>query len=441
MKATNPGPNHAGSRSEPGRRKRKHEHDASRSSRRDSSRSGKRRRTSGGDGTRRWVCSPRDASIYKSKFTIVSYNILGVKNVSNHSDLYHRVSPENLKWDHRKRRIRKELNRYNPSIICFQEVDRFDDLTDLLRKDGYVGVHKARTGDASDGCAIFWKEEQFALLHQEDIEYRKYGLRDNVAQLCMLKTCHNYSTVSTSKDANSEVAEFTPSQTLLVGNIHVLFNPNRGDVKLGQIRLLLDKAFTMSQQWGNSPVVICGDFNSTPQSAVHHFLSSPELDILLYDRKKISGQIELPAGQVPFSTQSIASRSRFGMPKLLKYRWSQEEIHLAGGSRECTCLKNPLKLLSAYQGVPGHQNTRDCSGEPLATSYHSKFMGTVDYIWHSAALVPLRVVETLPIKCLKSLGGLPSEKWGSDHLSLVCELAFIDDANHANSPLCSKISA
>ena len=72
----------------------------------------------------------------------------------------------------------------------------------------------------------------------------------------------------------------------------------------------------------------------------------------------------------------------------------------------------------------------------MATSYHSKFSGTVDYIWyfiqvikvhillfpfkylwllkplggrHTGDLVPVRVLETLPIDILKQTGGLPNK--------------------------------
>lgn len=36
--------------------------------------------------------------------------------------------------------------------------------------------------------------------------------------------------------------------------------------------------------------------------------------------------------------------------------------------------------------LQGSGRTRDSSGEPLATSYHSMFMGTVDYIWYEKQL-------------------------------------------------------
>ncbi|KAG1334800.1 putative Carbon catabolite repressor protein 4 [Cocos nucifera] len=265
----------------------------------------KRRRTGGGRGrdvygSRRWVSSPRDLSSFRDRFIIVSYNILGVENASKHPDLYDRIDPQHLNWDTRKKQIHKELTCYNPSILCFQEVDRFNDLAYLLQKDGFVGVYK--------------------------------------------------------------------------------------------IRVLLERANKLSQEYGNTPVVISekklytGNLSSChadksyayllmTQSAIHQFFTSSEIDILAYDRKKISGQMEFPVMN------------------------------------------------------QGHDNTRDDNGEPLATSCHSKFMGTVDYIWHSSALVPVAVVETLPINVLKRLGGLPSEKWGSDHLALVCKFAFVDDAN------------
>ncbi|XP_019705114.2 carbon catabolite repressor protein 4 homolog 5 isoform X2 [Elaeis guineensis] len=414
-------------------------------SREDPPRRAKRRRTGRGRGrdvygSRQWVFSPRDLSAFR--------------------DLYDRIDPQHLNWDTRKKQIHKELTCYNPSILCFQEVDRFNDLAYLLQKDGFVGVYKGRTGEASDGCAIFWKEEEFTLLHQEDIEFRKFGLRDNVAQLCLFKVSHNNSNMSKNKDASCQIAEPRSCRTLLVVNIHVLFNPNRGDIKLGQIRVLLERANKLSQEYGKTPVVISGDLNSMPQSAIYQFFTSSEIDILAYDRKKISGQIEFPLRQMPVIAQNDALRTPKCISYGMKYKWSEEEIRLAAGSRGYTHLQNPLKLCSAYQGIPGHDNTRDDNGEPLATSYHSKFMGTVDYIWHSSALVPVAVVETLPINVLKRLGGLPSEcydpaekghrrarvivlnalrglmlgffidmRWGSDHLALVCKFAFVDDAN------------
>ncbi|GKV39422.1 hypothetical protein SLEP1_g47187 [Rubroshorea leprosula] len=377
------------------------------------------------ESSRKWVFSSRDCSNYKDKVIIVSYNILGVENAAKHPDLYVNVPPKFLKWQRRKNLIRNEINGYNASILCFQEVDRFDDLDDLLQKDGFKGVYKARTGEACDGCALFWKDEIFTLLHEENIEFQRFGLRDNVAQLCVLKMNQNQ---IQSKSTQESETKSTKNRSLLVGNIHVLFNPNRGDIKLGQIRLFLEKAHKLSQEWGGIPVILAGDLNSIPQSAMYQFLESSGLNIQFHDRRRISGQLEYESQGKGFKFQNknmARCTASVSVSRTVRYSWSEEELMLATGSKRVTHLQHKLKLDSAYLRVPGSHGTRDSYGEPLATSYHSKFMGTVDYIWHTQGLVPVRVLDTLSIKALR-YSGLPSERWGSDHLALVCELAFAD---------------
>ncbi|KAG5618995.1 hypothetical protein H5410_018819 [Solanum commersonii] len=107
-------------------------------------------------------------------------------------------------------------------------------------------------------------------------------------------------------------------------------------------------------------------------------------------------------------------------------RWSDEEINVAIGTPKSHIAMHPLKLNSSYAMVKGPLTTRDNSGEPLATSYHSKFLGTVDYLWYSDGLAPTKVLDTLQINVLKKTGGLPYKKLDSDHLALVSEFAFLE---------------
>ncbi|KAH1241203.1 Carbon catabolite repressor protein 4 5 [Glycine max] len=156
------------------------------------------------------------------------------------------------------------------------EVDHFNDLDDLFQNSGFKGVYKAHTGEALNGCAVFWKDNLFKLLHQEDIEFQRFGMRNNVAQLCVFEANHE----KKESDACNltSIAPSTGKRRFVVGNIHVLFNPNCGDIKLGQVRLLLDKAYKLSQEWGNIPVIIAGDLNSVPQvCAIYKFLSSSKV--------------------------------------------------------------------------------------------------------------------------------------------------------------------
>ncbi|KAI5382940.1 Carbon catabolite repressor protein 4 3, variant 2 [Lathyrus oleraceus] len=212
------------------------------------------------------------------------------------------------------------------------------------------------------------------------------------------------------------------SRRLLVGNIHVLYNPNRGEVKLGQIRFLASKAQILSQKWGNAPVILAGDFNSTPQSGIYKFLSSSELNIKLYDRNELSGQKHCRPAHV-LDREKEAVGSFISQDGLLNC-WTDEEINTATGDSERHLAVHPLKLNSSYATVKGSASTRGFNGEPLATSYHSKFIGTVDYLWYSDGIVPTRVLDTVSISDLRRAGGLPCKKVGSDHLALLSEFSF-----------------
>ncbi|XP_019098223.1 PREDICTED: carbon catabolite repressor protein 4 homolog 6-like [Camelina sativa] len=70
----------------------------------------------------------------------------------------------------------------------------------------------------------------------------------------------------------------------------MLFNPKRGDFKLGQVRTPLDKAQTVSKLWDDAPVVLCGDFNCTLKSHLYNFISDWKLDLSGLARDKASGQ-------------------------------------------------------------------------------------------------------------------------------------------------------
>ncbi|XP_042965260.1 carbon catabolite repressor protein 4 homolog 3 isoform X2 [Carya illinoinensis] len=352
----------------------------------------------GVDNVRDWVEADQPLAS-PDRLTIVSYNILGDRNALKHKDLYSNVPPFYMNWERRKKVICKELMGWNPDIICLQR----------------------RTGDAADGCAMFWKADEFRLLEGQSIEFKEFGLRDNVAQLSVFEM---------RKDE---------SRRLLVGNIHVLYNPSRGDVKLGQIRFLLLRAQILSAKWGDAPLVLAGDFNSTPQSAIYKFLSSSKLNILFYDRRDLSGQKSCHPAQVLGLKKEVSSPFII-MNGLLENCWTDREVEVATGDAGCHVLVHPLKLSSSYAAVKGSRKTRGSNGEPLATSYHSKFLGTVDYLWYSDGLVPTKVLDIIPFDTLHSTGSLPCKNIGSDHLALVSEFAFTSRTEEGNNTTTAAFS-
>ncbi|KAM2487622.1 hypothetical protein ACFX1W_039525 [Malus domestica] len=373
------------------------------------------------DVVRHWIQAENQQMASRDRFSVASYNILGDRNAFWHRDMYRNVPSKYLKWDHRRRVICDELAGWNPDIMCLQEVDKYFELSEILAKVGYVGSYKRRTGGSVDGCAIFWKPDNFRLLEEENIEFKGYGLGDNVAQLSVFET---------------QKAE---SRNVVIGNIHVLYNPTRGEAKLGQIRFLISRAKILSERWGNAPVVLCGDFNITPKSAIYKFLSKSELNIMLYDRRELSGQRDCHPAKVLGAKQEISSPLTM-IDGLLKHCWTDEEIRVATGDADSHLVVHPMKLNSSYATVQGSTRTRDPNGEPAATTYHSKFLGTVDYLWYSDGLVPTRVIDTVPVDVLQKIGSLPCKKVGSDHLALVTEFAFKPGTNEDNKETAASSS-
>lgn len=222
------------------------------------------------------------------------------------------------------------------------------------------------------------------------------------------------------------------SRKVVVGNIHVLYRPSRGEVKVAQIRLLSSRAQTLSEKWGNAPIVLAGDYNSTPQSAIYKFLSASKLNIVIHERRDLSGQRDCHPAQVLGVKRGRGTRLDL-MDRVLKYSWTDEEVRVATGISECQVATHPLKLKSAYATLKASSRTRGSNGEPLATSYHLKFLGTVDYLWYTDGLAPTRVLDTVPIDILQKTCGLPCKKLGSDHLALVSEFAFVEGSKESNT--------
>ncbi|KAL5221808.1 hypothetical protein ABZP36_026521 [Zizania latifolia] len=224
---------------------------------------------------------PRQAE----RFKVLSYNILADYLAQEHQFLYERIPSFIMDWNWRKDKLLFEFGLWSPDILCLQEVDKFTDLEQEMATRGYNSMWKMRTGNASDGCAIFWRTARFQLRYKEEIEFNNLGLRDNVAQLCVLE-----SVVPGNVQTESSSTHPQQAKQIVVCNTHVLYNPKRGDIKLGQVRTLLDRVYMISKMWNGAPVIICGDFNSTPKSPLYNFILEQKLNLSGLAKSTISGQ-------------------------------------------------------------------------------------------------------------------------------------------------------
>ncbi|KAF8115869.1 hypothetical protein N665_0025s0312 [Sinapis alba] len=591
---------------------------------------------------REWEYAKTAPSPGSEKFVVLSYNILADYLANDHwGNLYFHIPRNMLSWGWRKNRIVFELGLWSADIMCLQEVDKFQDLEEELKHRGYSGIWKMRTGNAVDGCAIFWRSNRFKLVHEESIQFNQLSLRDNVAQICVFETLLN----SHAKENEASPSE-SCSRRVVICNIHVLYNPKRGDFKLGQVRTLLEKAHAVSKLWDGAPVVLCGDFNCTPKSHLYNFISEGKLDLSGLARNKVSGQesaeirpprpeifttrfqpanklpqvqvqpqdsianarmennSNMDAGKAPsirntselscgdtvlagnkatssservlpggnlasgcnlggqnrkpddagdlsiaeclssvtisdpepphtsndkddsrekLSASSVISATEHSSEEIVSNAqndssslstkvdtsaemklddltleeavvfaqdeesigsqglcedgktflaklhnnnedlsqmgglgdelsrksgseafdygkitynpasWTPMEIAAATGDPERSTVEHALELKSTYSEIEGQANTRDENGEPVVTSYHRCFMGTVDYIWRSEGLQTVRVLAPIPKQAMQWTPGFPTPKWGSDHIALVSELAFCSSKSRPKS--------
>lgn len=130
------------------------------------------------------------------------------------------------------------------------------------------------------------------------------------------------------------------------------------------------------------PIILCGDFNSTPESSIYTLLTS---------------------GRAPTATKSKGSRTSASTPQAIS--------------------TSPGEELPSWQSAYAfHQTTLDGNlGEPPYTTLLPNSTGqVVDYIlWPHAS--PMRLRSLLEIPAMPENAGLPNAIYSSDHFSLMCE--------------------
>ncbi|KOB68753.1 putative carbon catabolite repressor protein [Operophtera brumata] len=191
------------------------------------------------------------------RFKVVSYNVLAQYLLECHPYLYTDCSPTNLKWIVRAPRLYDEIISLEPDILCLQEVQvsHLANFYSKFEKLGYSLIFKQKTGSRQDGCAIYYKRSLFELKDHISVEFYQPDLpilnRDNIGVMVKL-------------------APKGPGPDIVVATTHLLYNPKRTDVRLAQMQVS-----------GHLPVVLTGDFNSLPESAVIKLLDRGHVSFLI----------------------------------------------------------------------------------------------------------------------------------------------------------------
>uniref|UniRef100_A0A1I7YZE5 Endo/exonuclease/phosphatase domain-containing protein n=1 Tax=Steinernema glaseri TaxID=37863 RepID=A0A1I7YZE5_9BILA len=251
---------------------------------------------------RHWVQREMDQNPYChtwNNFTVLSYNILCPSYATENAFGY--CPSWSLDWNYRKSIILKDIIHFEPDIIALQEVEteQFSIyFCPKLDEYGYSGVFaqktRAKTMDIAesnrvDGCALFWRKSKFVYESHKVIEFASLAIKssngnehmlnrvmpkDNVAIACVLQMKGD--NMNPSQHA-PEVA-YTP---MVICNTHMHWDPSFCDVKLIQSMILTkavsdvvkNVAQTFQLTAEEVPLIICGDFNSLPDSAVYEYFT------------------------------------------------------------------------------------------------------------------------------------------------------------------------
>jgi CCR4-NOT transcription complex subunit 6 len=354
--------------------------------------------------------------------TALSYNILCDKYCTQSQ--YGYTPSGALEWAHRREIILGELRERNADIICLQEIDQesFNDyFRGALAHQDYKGVFwpksRARTmaekeAKLVDGCATFYKNSKYILLDKQLIDFANTAInrpdmkgehdifnrvmpRDDIAVITFLE---NRATGS----------------RLIVVNAHVFWNPAFTDVKLVQVAILMEQITKFANKYAKWPA--CTD------KVVYRFTNGDDDG----DKEEVAPQEPGPSQEYSEGSQipmlmcgDFNSMPNSGVYDLITHG-SVSNSHSDLGSRKYgnftrDGISHPFSLKSSYSAV----------GELAFTNYTPNFSGVLDYIWYSTnTLSVVGLLGDVDKEYLQRVPGFPNYHFPSDHLALYAQYAL-----------------
>ncbi|XP_074038290.1 CCR4-NOT transcription complex subunit 6-like twin isoform X2 [Leptinotarsa decemlineata] len=345
-------------------------------------------------------------------FTVMCYNVLCDKYATR--QMYSYCPSWALNWDYRKKGILEEIKHYGADIINLQEVEMeqfYNYFLPELKMDGYHGIYSPKSRAKHmveserkyvDGCAIFYRMSKFTLVKEHLVEFNQLAMasadglehmlnrvmpKDNIGLAALLQTTEG------AWDNSPNDAPFL-NQPILVCTAHIHWDPEFCDVKLIQTMMLSNELKSILERSAqtlrmhnintdpsNIQLVLCGDFNSLPNSGVIEFLAK---------------------GRVSQDHRDF---------KALAYKACLEKVLSCDKPNEFT---HSFKLASAY------------NDEIMPyTNYTFEFKGIIDYIFYAKqTMTPLGLLGPLSQEWLQQnkVIGCPHPHVYSDHFPLLVEL-------------------
>ena len=316
--------------------------------------------------------------------SVLTYNLLSQHHIN--SEVYPYCTPGVLRSAYRRSHLCAELEAYGPfDIGAFQEVAQFDEIwRKEWEKHGKRAVYAAKEG-GRDGICVVYDAEKYHSVHEEVMSFAPLMAAleavPNVAQILVL---HGKA-----------------GPRVIVSNTHLFWRPDFDCLRVLQahrLRRRLEELKSDDLNSSSAVIVMCGDWNSDPKSAVYHLITG-QIDKItrLHWQELINAHSEL-------LSHPLESSQRLFAQVLEDFKkWP------------------PLTSAYSLYRSPADPSLRS---EPPYTSINA-YVDTLDYIFTDFRAVEVGELLMLPAdEIVRGQTALPNEIYSSDHLALMAKFHF-----------------
>lgn len=349
---------------------------------------------------RRWIdVSPKKEK--KNALSVMTFNLLSQHYVWK--KVFGDLAQEYLDWPHyRFPLINETITQFNCDVMCFQELESLVYENQWknnfpLKNYQLLYVRKpnpqywgSKPSEFMDGVGVFVNSERFDILDHVLINYGQY-ITDHLDRFDLTE---DVKTRVIPRNTVGLILKLWDKQTqkqIYVSNTHLYWLPKFNDVKLIQTKILLNE---LSRFIGNDSqeeepyVIMCGDFNSTP-------------DLLVFKLLK-EGEVKLDTAE--------------------EFKGFDYGHKLDGELLDIRIVRSPFNLKAAY----GSLLKEGLADRLEFTSYSKDLVEVLDHIWLSSANLEVnRVLGKVEQKYCAKSAGFPDSQFPSDHIPLVSEISYI----------------
>lgn len=203
---------------------------------------------------------------------VMTYNVLA--QCLARRDLF----PDNgvgLKWKYRAVGLYDEISEYNPDILFLQEVDgiQYEPFwkEKLFKRLGLDSIYSTFSEKKPHGLVIAYRSSIFELEKQTSIKYD--SVQGPFVTNLETKNSGVVLSLKIKSRGDNDAKEFNKTKGIIVATTHLYWHPNGSFQRALQFgQFLKEISHYIEHEYTKWPVIIGGDFNSSPDDLPYGFL-------------------------------------------------------------------------------------------------------------------------------------------------------------------------